>query len=146
MRRLPSLRVEPRPSRILLIGGGVSHVLAGVAVLVSSVPLGIKVGWIAGIALTLAWFVWRYGDRDGRGFMACIELVDGRWRLETGDGRSHRAQFTGGYAHPQLIILHFRLENGRRQALTLLPDAADPDALRELRVWLRTRRDEPEPP
>ena len=28
----------------------------------------------------------------------------------------------------------------------LLPDAADPDALRKLRVWLRTRRDEPEPP
>lgn len=146
MRRLPSLRVEPHPSRILLIGGGVSHVLAGAAVLVSSVPLGIKVGWIAGIALALAWFIWRYGHRDGHGFMACIELVDGRWRLEMGDGRSHRAQLTSGYAHPQLLILNFRLENGRSRALTLLPDAADPDALRKLRVWLRTRPDEPEPP
>ncbi len=146
MRRLPSLRVEPHPSRILLIGGGVSHVLAGAAVLVSSVPLGIKVGWIAGIALALAWFIWRYGHRDGRRFMACIELVDGRWRLEMGDGRSHRAQLTSGYAHPQLLILNFRLKNGRSRALTLLPDAADPDALRKLRVWLRTRPDEPEPP
>ena len=146
MRRLPSLRVEPHPSRILLIGGGVSHVLAGAAVLVSSVPLGIKVGWIAGIALALAWFVRRYGHRDGHGFMACIELVDGRWRLETGDGRFHRVQLTSGYAHPQLLILNFRLENGRSRALTLLPDAADPDALRKLRVWLRTRPDEPEPP
>ncbi len=146
MRRLPSLRVEPHPSRILLIGGGVNHALAGIAVLISSVPLGIKAGLIVCIGLALAWFVWRYGDRDGRGFIARIELLDGRWRLETGDGRFQRAQLTGGYAHPQLLILNFRLDNGGSRALTLLPDAADPDALRKLRVWLRTRRDEPEPP
>ncbi len=146
MHSFPSLALEPRLSPMLLVGGGLSHVLAGAAVLVSNIPLGVKAGLIAAIGLSLAWFGWRYGNRAGRGFIARIELLDGRWRLETGDGRVYRVQLTGGYAHVYCLILHFRLENGWSQALTLLPDAADPEALRELRVWLRTRRDQPEPP
>ena len=53
MRDFGSLLIEARPSRILLVSGGGAHVLAGVAVVVSSLPLWIKVGWIAGIALAL---------------------------------------------------------------------------------------------
>ena len=146
MHRFPVLRVDVRPSRLLLIGSSSGHVLAGVAVVVAGIPLWLKIGWIVGIAVALVGFLRRYGDREGPGFIAGIELLDGRWRLETGDGRIHRGQLTGGYAHPQLLILNFRLESGRRRALMLLPDAADPDALRELRVWLRTQRDDPEPP
>ena len=142
MRNFTALSIELRLSRILLVSGGGAHVLAGIAVVVSSLPLGIKAGWIAGIALALVRFGWQYGYRRGRGFIARLELLDGRWRLETGDGMLHRAGFTGGYAHPLIVILNFRLESGGRRSLTLLPDAADPDALRRLRVWLRTRRDE----
>jgi len=146
MPHLPSLRVNVRPSRILLIGGGSGHVLAGVAVVVADIPLWLKIGWIIAIGLALAGFLQRYGDRERRGFIACIELLDGRWRLTTGDGQVQRGRLTGGYAHPQCLILNFRLEGGQSRALTLLPDAADPDALRQLRVWLRTQRDESEPP
>lgn len=146
MQHFPSLRVNVRPSRLLLIGGSGSHGLAGFAVLVAGLPLWLKIGWIIGIGLALAGFIRRYGDRDGRGFIAHIELLDGRWRLTTGNGGRYRGQLTGGYAHPQCLILNFRLDNGRSRALMLLPDAADPDALRQLRVWLRTQRDEPEPP
>ena len=146
MHRFPVLRVDMRPSRLLLIGSSSGHVLAGVAVVVAGIPLWLKIGWIVGIAVALVGFLRRYGDREGPGFIAGIELLDGRWRLETGDGRIHRGQLTGGYAHPQLLILNFRLESGRHRALMLLPDAADPEALRELRVWLRTQRDDPEPP
>jgi hypothetical protein len=135
------LILEPRPSRFLLIGGGIGHLLAGVAVVVSNVPIWVKAGFIAGIVLALIGFGWRYGYRRGRGFIARIELLDGRWRLETGDGAAYRAELIGGYAHPAIVILNFRLENGRRRSLTLLPDSADPDALRRLRVWLRTSRD-----
>jgi len=145
MRNLVALSVEPRPSRLLLIGGGAVHVLSGAAVVACSLPLWIKAGVIAGIALALVRFAWRYGCQRGREFVARIEILDERWRLETGDGTLHRAALTGGYAHPGIVILNFRLENGRRRSLTLLPDSADPDALRELRVWLRTRRDEAEP-
>jgi hypothetical protein len=144
MRSLPSLTLEPRPSRILLLSGGSAHILAGVAVVVSSLPLWIKAGLIAGITLALIWFGWQYGYRRGRGFIARLELLDGRWRLETGNGTIHRAGLIGGYAHPGIVILNFRLETGGRRSLALLPDAAEAEALRRLRVWLRTRRDEDE--
>lgn len=146
MPSFPSLVVELRPSPTLLLGGGLSHVLAGTAVVVASIPLWIKVGIMVGIGLTLTRFGWRYLNRDGRGFIARIELLDGRWRIETGDGQLHRAQVTCGYAHPQIIILKFRMDTGWSWGLTLLPDSADPDSQRQLRVWLRTRRVEPEPP
>ena len=49
-------------------------------------PLWVKAGFIAGITLALLRFGWQYGDGRGRDFIAHIELLDGRWRLETGDG------------------------------------------------------------
>jgi len=142
LRNLAALSIELRPSRLLLVSSGSAHVLAGVAVVVSSLPLWIKAAWIAGITLALIRFGWQYGYRRGRSFIARIERLDGVWRLEMGDGALHRARLTGGYAHPLVVILNFRLESGRRRSLALLPDAADAQALRRLRVWLRTRRDE----
>ena len=147
VRPLPFLTLEPRPSPILLGVGGSAHILAGVAVVVSGLALWIKVSLIVGIALALGRFGWRYGDRRGRGFIARVELLDGAWRLETGDGMSHRAGLTSGYAHPGIVILNFRLAGGGRRSLALPSDAAEPEALRRLRVWLRTRRsgDETDP-
>ncbi len=143
-----SLHCEPRPSRLLLLGGAVCHVLAGGAVIVSSVPWWVQAGLIVGIVVSLVWLGYCYGYPQGRRFIACIELLDGRWRLKTGDGATHHARLIGGYAHPLIVILNFRLENGRRRSLTLLPDSADPDDLRRMRVWLRTQQsdDESEPP
>jgi len=148
MRSLAALNIQLRRSRILLISGSAVHVLSGIAAIVSSLPWWVKAGFIAGIVLSQAWFGYCYGYPQGRRFIACIELLDGRWRLKTGDGATHHARLIGGYAHPLIVILNFRLENDRRRSLTLLPDSADPDDLRRLRVWLRTQRsdDEPEPP
>lgn len=141
MPELSSLILEPRPSRSLLIGGGIAHVAAGFAVIFSSIPIWVKIGFIAALGLSLASMGFNSGSRHGRGFIARIELLDGRWRLETGSGATHRADLIGGYAHPAIVILNFRLESGRRRSLTLLPDSVDPDALRRLRVWLRISRD-----
>lgn len=146
MRSLPSLILELRPSRLLLVSGACVHVLAGVAVVASSLPLWVKVGLIVAIALALGRFAWQYGNRRGRGFIARLELLDGGWRLETGDGSAYRAALTGGYAHPGIVILNFRLESGGPRSLALLPDAADTEALRRLRVWLRIRPDDDDEP
>ncbi|MCB1823132.1 MAG: hypothetical protein KDJ54_00475 [Candidatus Competibacteraceae bacterium] len=142
MHHLATLNIEPRPSRILLIGSGVAHGLAGVAAIVASVPLWVKAGLLASIGLSLAWTGYRHGWRRGGGFIARVELLDGRWRLETGDGIQHPAKLTGGYAQPSIVVLNFRLENGWRRSVALLPDAVDAETLRRLRVWLRTRWDE----
>jgi hypothetical protein len=44
VRYFPALTLEPRPSRFLLMGGGIGHLLAGVAVIISTAPLWIKAG------------------------------------------------------------------------------------------------------
>lgn len=142
MHRLAALSIEPRPSRILLIGSVVVHGLAGVAATVASVPLWVKAGLLASIGLSLAWTGYRYGWRRCGGFISRVELLDGRWRLETGDGIQHPAKLTGGYAQPGIVVLSFRLEGVWRRSVALLPDAVDSETLRRLRVWLRTRRDE----
>jgi len=128
----------------LLLGGGAGHILAIVAVVVSSIPWWAKVAFIAGAAFSLARFGYRYGASRGRGFIARVEKMDERWRLESGDGVVHWARLTSGYAHPLIIILNFRLESGRQRSLTLLPDSADSDVLRRMRVWLRTQSDQDE--
>ena len=140
MRDSLSLTLEQRPSRLLMIGGGTAHLLAGIATLLSGIPLWIKAGLIAVLSLSLALQRWR-NRSDGSGFVARIEWIDGRWRLETGDGTTDHAELISGYAHAALVVLNFRLENGQRRSLTLLPDSASPDALRRLRVWLRVSRD-----
>ncbi len=142
MRDLSSLTFEPQLSRSLLAGGGGVHGLAGIATIVASVPLWVKAGLLAGIGLSLVWTGYRYGWRRGGGFITRVELLDGRWRLETGDGIRHPAWLTGGYAQPGIVVLNFRLDSGWRRSLVLLPDAVDSETLRRLRVWLRTRRDE----
>jgi hypothetical protein len=125
----------------LLLGGGVGHLLAGVAVVVSNIPWWVKTGLITGIILSLVWFGYGYGYRCGRKFIARVELLDERWRWVTGDGGQHRGQLISGYAHPLMVILNFQLESGQRWSLTLLPDSANADELRRIRVWLRTRMD-----
>ncbi len=140
MRDSLSLTLEQQPSRLLMIGSGTAHLLAGIATLLSGIPLWIKAGSIAVLSLSLA--LQRSRNRpDGSGFVARIEWIDGRWRLETGDGTTDHAELISGYAHVALVVLNLRLENCQRRSLTLLPDSASPDALRRLRVWLRVSRD-----
>lgn len=121
------------------MGGGVGHLLAGVAVIVSNILWWVKAGLIAGIAVSLVWLVYCYGYPRGRRFIARLEWLDERWQLATGDGRRYSGQLISGYAHPLIVIVNFRLENGQRRSLTLLPDSADADELRRMRVWLRTQ-------
>ena len=141
MRKRADLEIEPRPSRILLVGGIGAHLLSGGAVVVADLPWWVQAGFVAGIALSLLGFGYRHGSRRGRGFIARIEPRDGRWRLKTGAGAEYWARLTDGYAHPLLVVLNFRLESGGRRSVTLVPDAVDGEALRRLRVWLRTSRD-----
>ena len=139
MAHFPSLQISLRPSRLLLTLGGVTHLLAAVAVMVSSLAAWFKIGLIAGIGLALLRFGWRYGHHTGPGFISGVALAEDRWHLRTGTGACQNAIWSGGYAHTLLVILHFRLEHGRPRSLVVLPDAADPDGLRRLRVWIRTR-------
>lgn len=142
MSGLCDLSVALRPSRWMLAAGATLHLLAGFAVLSSSVPTGVKTAFMAALGLSLSGLGFRHGMARGSGFIAGVERLDGRWRLQAGDGGAQPARLTGGYACPSIIILNFRLDDGRCRSLTLLPDSADAESLRRLRVLLRVGRDE----
>ncbi|MFZ1324758.1 MAG: protein YgfX [Candidatus Contendobacter sp.] len=140
MRDFPNWALEPRPSRFLLIISHSLYLLAGLAVVLSGVSPGVKAGCL--ILLGLSFYLFRIGDSvdHDRHCVTRIEWIDGRWRLETADGARVSASLVSAYTHPLLVILNFRLEKGRLRSLTLLPDSADAESLRQLRVWLRVRR------
>ncbi len=82
--------------------------------------------------------MYRYAHSDSAGFIAHIAYIDGRWCLENGAGNKAHGQIISSYAHQLLIVVIFQLTDGKQVALALLPDSADADSLRRLRVWLRS--------
>lgn len=135
------LDIELRPSRWFLVVGGLTHGLAGLAVVLAGVPMGLKAGFILGLGLSAVWLGWRNGSHRYYQFIVRIALLDGHWRLQTRDGLIHPARLRGGCIHPLITILNFHLDQGRSRSITLLPDSAEAEDLRRLRVWLRVYRD-----
>lgn len=128
--------IELKPSRLLGLLLVVMVALGWAALGTSALP-----GWGAsalGMAvLAAAGFAWRRA------------LPDRQLRLR-GDGRIERAVCRGdweavevlgdSFVSPAMIVLRYRGKDARLRTLTLLPDSADADALRRLRVSLRWAR------
>ncbi len=117
------------PSLILLV-----HALAALGVLWTPWSWAIRLAVLASL-LVPAFLAWRQVAQLPGGLLL---HADGRLALER-DGGFHPATLKpGGLALPGLCVLRFREEGGGGdRVLVLLADAAEPDALRRLRVWLR---------
>lgn len=133
-----SLRVVLRPSRIGAIVAVVLHALAIVAALDAPDPW-LSAGLLA-VVLASARVTWR--NARGCAGPAGVRVIErdgaGRWWLETcaGDRLEGRIGAPPLVSRP-LVAVSFR-GDGRRWDLALLPDSADPGALRRLRTVLRT--------
>jgi Membrane-bound toxin component of toxin-antitoxin system len=76
--------------------------------------------------------------RSARAIVLLVWDRRGRWRLLQRDGRVIDVRLeSGGYTHPQLVVLVFRTPPGRRLRVLMVPDMVDADQLRCLRVRLR---------
>lgn len=126
-------RIELKPSRLLglLLAGMVA--LALIALQLAALPGALR--WALGIAAVgLSGWVWWRGRGpetlriDGDGCLQCLDR-EGAWREVEVLGDS--------LVSPLLIVLRYRAPAGQVRSLTLLPDSADSDALRRLRVTLR---------
>jgi hypothetical protein len=100
----------------------------------------LAVAVLGSFALNLA----RYGNLRRSWFIEQVgHTADGRWLVRTADGREHSVRLLGSYIHPAVLILQFGLGRFTRRSVVVLPDSADAEEIRRLRVWLRTaRRDE----
>lgn len=124
---------ELKPSRRLgLLLAGMT-LLAWGALALASLPLWARLGLGVGLGV-LVWRCWRAVSRPGR----LRVLADGRVQRPDATGAWEALSVCDdSFVSTALIVLRYRAADGRAHALTLLPDSADADALRRLRVSLR---------
>jgi hypothetical protein len=133
------LRIELKPSPQLAALLLAAHALALFAAW-ASVSGWLLVVVAAGVSVSAAWSLAESLRRSGAAAVSLELREDGgaAWRDRSGDW--HPARLGGGhFVGGRLIIAELR-EPDRRKWLVLLPDAAAPEDLRRLRLWLRWRR------
>ncbi len=144
MERAEPLRIELKPSRSLVCVLGIVHALALVSAWVSLggwVQVLVIIGTLASAAgcLTEALLV-------SPSSAHALELhPDGRASWRDRAGLWHEGRLGGQrFAVPALVVLGLEHAPRRGRWIVLMPDSAEGDALRNLRVWLRWRRERAE--
>lgn len=134
------LRIELKPSRQLALLLGVAHALTAGSVLLLPVGLGVRIALLTLIALSLARSIRHPAvSASPQAFTALEVHRDGsvQWWRRSGGALSGRV-LGESFVSPLLTVVALRRDDdGRSERIVLLPDSADADALRALRVWLR---------
>jgi toxin CptA len=133
---MPPWVLTLRPSRQLLALLAVGHCLAAGAILSLALPWEAQAGLLAALAIS---GIVSFG-RVHRSPLAELHFhVDGSCEVVTKSGSRETARILPELAiFPGLMVLRLEVA-GRRIPLVLLPDSAEADALRRLRIWLRCR-------
>lgn len=126
------LELTLRPSRVYAAVMVLTHGLALLGIWLATVPQ-----WARALAVLVlvggAVWLWRQHAAGPLGLRVSqsgqIELLDEVWRAAQISGRP--------VVLPWLVSLELALEDGRARHVTLLPDSAEADGLRKLRVWLK---------
>ncbi len=105
-----------------------------------SLPMAAFLPIAAGITLAWAWHC-AQALQQRHSAVRTLELdAKGGVRCQDGLGNWQEATILpGSYVSRWLVVLMLSENGRRRRSLVLLPDAAAPDELRRLRVWLRWR-------
>lgn len=134
------LRIELRASFRLAALLVAAHVMVAATVLALPVPLWLQVALLTAIAVSVVRSLTRHALRNSPTACTSLDLHrDGgaQWLLRSGtmlDGRVLGDSFVS----PLLTVVSLRRDdNGRRDSVVLLPDSAEAEALRALRVWLK---------
>ena len=128
--------IELKSSRRLGLLLLVMAALALVAVWLADLPWGVRLLLGMAVAALSVWG-WRRASLSGKLRLA----VDGRLQCLDGTGAWCDVDILDdSFVSTVLIVLRYRMADGKRRALTLLPDSADSDDLRRLRVSLRWAR------
>lgn len=139
-RRIPALRIELKPSRVLAWLLACMHLLAALAVMaaVAQWPLRAAAG-LALLASALRTIGCHALLRAGRAVTALEFRDELQCTLVQRDGSRAEACVQGSsYVTPALTVLHVRQQGCRsRRCVVLMTDSAAPQSLRRLRVRLR---------
>jgi len=132
------LTLDLVPSRRLIAILVTCHCLAWASLIFSSVSLAIRLPVGALIGVSLLFNYARYGNSRSRWFIDRLSWsADGQWTLHTAVGTIKPVGLTGSYVHSQVVILTFTTGKFSSYPLVILPDSADPNTVRRLRVCLQ---------
>jgi toxin CptA len=134
-----SLRVQLRPSRTLAIALAAGHLLALVAA-ATGLPSAAATLVALGLGLSLFHHLRLAMHRSALAVAGLALSADGHFAVADPAG----AWLTAELRHSAvpaawLAILAARDQTGRSRTAVILPDAADPEGFRRLRVWLKWR-------
>jgi hypothetical protein len=138
--RLP-LRLQLKPSRIYFVFLASGHILAGVAVCLFPFPNIVRAAFV----LVLGGLMVRLWHAESRRLPSLLLRRDGRIELMRPGVEPVVADVgPDTLVWPGLVVLH--LTGGVSKPLVLFPDGlGEPDAHRQLRVWLRWRSESDTP-
>jgi toxin CptA len=128
--RTQPLTLSIRPSRRLRFAHGFLHGLAALAILVSGISDGLRIGLIA--ALGVSYYL-------GRPEMAPLGMRlerNGQLAVKRGEGWQSVELLPSTMVTPWLSVLHWR-EGGRFRAFAILGDSLPAGDFRRLRIWLK---------
>jgi hypothetical protein len=141
--------VVVRPSRVMAVMLIVVHGVAVWAVWVSGLPIATHITLKLALALSLCLSLRQSGWLNAPGFVTSLRIrpaapEEGGDRVEAifrNGSRLEGEVLEGNFVAPWLVTLGFRAHGSRRwlppTVITLLPDSADRESLRRLRVRLR---------
>ncbi len=125
--------IELKPSRRLGLLLGMIAGLAVFAIHRATLPAVFQLALVAILSGVLAWGWWRAGRGERLRLAA-----DGRLQCLSPAGDWQDVEVLGdSMASPSLTVLRYRVADRTVRSRVLLPDSADADALRRIRVSLR---------
>jgi toxin CptA len=138
-----SLRVQLRPSWALATALAVGHLLALVAA-VTALPREAALFVVLGLGLSLLHHLRLAMHRSALAVAGLDLSADGRVAVANPAGVWLGAEVRHSAVPASwLAVLAARDDAGRSRTTVILPDAADPEAFRRLRVWLKWRMTPP---
>ncbi|MBX3726432.1 MAG: hypothetical protein KF823_11025 [Xanthomonadales bacterium] len=133
MRCAPTLRLEPRPSRLKRLALAVLALVLIAAPVLSPWPAGLRLA-VAGLAVaTLAGIGWRQQRAPRWRWLSWDG--QGAWQVDFGEG-GRPARLRAAHQAGPLLALDIEVA-GRGHRLLLWPDSLPADDLRRLRIRLR---------
>ena len=127
------------PSRLIVAGLFACHCLAAASLLVSKLPVAVTLSLGLLIAVSLYRHYIHYAGVRSRWFIDRLTWsADEDWTVHTADGKERTARLLSSYVHPHIVILSLAAGRFVRYSVVILPDSADSDVIRRLRVCLQT--------
>ena len=134
------LKINLRPSRILVAILVFAHAAAIAMVVLAGLPLWLALVAIAALVASLVYAVWQTALLRAQDAVRALEITaDDKFSIQTRRGERLECEVLGStYVTFFLTILNLKaLNSGGNKRAVILPDSLDAEDFRKLRVWLR---------